>query len=330
MATENGGSMWDATPLITIGLIECLRTPIAMRIPQLKLGGALVAIALCIGITPVTGEAMIMAADRLFHARTANVYAAEEVRDIAKSAFDASHDAADARDKAIADARAHEADIAAQKPTLQQVPPTIQCNGHDKHNRPISWACPNPAQEEATKGNKKAQAEYDERVKAAQKAVADSEATSAVDVKGLERTLKEAEAGVIKAKDHSTMHRAAASWFGVSVAQLTDDQYEQFARICMIAIAASVSFVTMISAFVSNLPTRDGKSGKLVNAIRRRLAAKRKSLRKYVPTIVTQFKDRVKYVHVPVDQTTGTILADVPPDACFADNVFPLNKMAAE
>jgi hypothetical protein len=330
MATENGGSMWDATPLLSVALVECLRTPVAMRIPHLKLGGALCAIALCIGITPVTGEAMMLAADRLFHARTANVYAAEEVRDEAKAKYEASHDAATARDKAIADARAHEAEIAAQKPALQQVPPTIQCNGHDKRNRPISWACPNPAQEEATKGNKKAQAEYDERVKAAQKAVADSEATSAVDVKALERTLKTAEADVTKAKDHSAMHRAAASWFGVSVAQLTDAQYEKFARICMIAIAASVSFVTMISAFISNLPSKDGRAGKLVNAIRARLAAKRKTLRKLVPTIVTQFKERVRYVHVPVDAATGTILADVPPEARFGDNVRPFNRTAAE
>ena len=49
MATENGGSMWDATPLLSVALVECLRTPVAMRIPHLKLGGALCAIALCIG-----------------------------------------------------------------------------------------------------------------------------------------------------------------------------------------------------------------------------------------------------------------------------------------
>jgi hypothetical protein len=330
MATENGGSMWDATPLLSVALVECLRTPVAMRIPHLKLGGALCAIALCIGITPVTGEAMMLAADRLFHARTANVYAAEEVRDEAKAKFDAAHDAAATRDAAIADARKHEKDIAAQRPDLQPVPQSVPCSGTDRYGHHWSGACGGAGANDVARSNREAQAEHDAAVKAAQEAVAKAEAAQAVDVKALERALKTAEADVTKAKDHSAMHRAAASWFGVSVAQLTDAQYEKFARICMIAIAASVSFVTMISAFISNLPTKDGRAGKLVNAIRARLAAKRKTLRKLVPTVVTQFKERVRYVHVPVDATTGTILSDLPPEARFGDNVRPFNRTAAE
>jgi hypothetical protein len=162
----------------------------------------------------------------------------------------------------------------------------------------------------------------------AREAVTHAESAPQVDVKALERALKDSEADVIKAKDHSTMHRAASAWFGVSVADLTQTQYDKFARICMIAIATSISFVTMFSAFISNLPTRDGRSGRLVRAIRARLAAKRKTLRKYIQTI--QFKDRIKYVHVPVDASTGTILADVPPEARIPDNVVNLKTTAAE
>jgi hypothetical protein len=326
MATENGGSMWDATPLLSVALVECLRTPVAMRIPHLKLGGALCAIALCIGITPVTGEAMMLAADRLFHARTANVYAAEEVRDEAKAKYEASHDAATARDDVIAKARAHMEELQSHAPA----PPTAsgcQAKGVYK-GKGWSGSCASDNLNAQTYAQ--ALKAFNEAVAKARDAVTKAEAAPTVDVKALERVLKDADANVTKAKDHSTMHRAAASWFGVSVANLTDAQYEKFARICMIAIAASVSFVTMISAFISNLPTKDGRSGKLVNAIRAQLAAKRKTLRKLVPTIVTQFKERVRYVHVPVDAATGTILADVPPEARFGDNVRPFNRTAAE
>jgi hypothetical protein len=330
MATETGGSIVDASPVLAIGLIECLRTPVAMRIPQLKLGGALCALALCIGITPLTGEAMMLAADRLFHARTHNVYEAEEARDAAKAKFDASRDESDARNTAIADARRHLEEIQSHAP----IPPSASgcvAKGTYKTKKggTQSYTGSCAADNLNAETFSKAQAAFNAEVAKAQAAVASAEAAAPVDVKALEAALKGADTKVIMAKDESTMHRAAAAWFGVSVAALADEQYEKFARICMIGIAASVSVTTMFSAFISNLPTKDGRAGKLVNAIRRRLAAKRKTLRKLVPTYITEFRDRVKYVHVPVDSATGTILADVPPEARFGDNVVNL-KSAAE
>lgn len=267
-----------------------------------------------------------MAADRLFHARTANVYEAEEVARHAQAAFDASHNEATARDSAIADARKHMEEIQSHAPT----PPVASgcvAKGTVKTKKggAQAWSGSCAADNVNAKTYAEAQAAYNAEVTAARAAVAKAEATPAVDVKALEAAAKEAKVGVAKAKDHSTMHRAAASWFGVSIADLTEGQYEQFSRWCMIAIAASVSTVTMFAAFISNLPTRDGRGGRLARAIRARLAAKRKTLRRLVTDTVTVYRDRVKYVHVPVDAATGTILSkNVPPEAHQAENVIKL------
>ena len=63
-----------------------------------------------------------------------------------------------------------------------------------------------------------------------------------------------------------------------------------------------------------------------MRALRARLAAKRKKLRQLIPTIITKYQDRVKYIHVPVDSATGTLLADVPLEA--HGNVRPFAKAA--
>jgi hypothetical protein len=107
-------------------------------------------------------------------------------------------------------------------------------------------------------------------------------------------------------KSDSVMHRAAAAWFGVTPAQLSDAQFQAFARVAIGALAISISTATMLAAFVSSMPKWDGKPSKLTQAMRRLIAARRRKVRQYEPTIITRFRDRV--VYVPCDSATGQIL----------------------
>ena len=56
------------------------------------------------------------------------------------------------------------------------------------------------------------------------------------------------------------------------------------------------------------MPERGQSNGKLARAIRARLAAKRKTLRRISGIVRTEFKDRTKVVYVPVDVATGKVL----------------------
>ena len=61
-------------------------------------------------------------------------------------------------------------------------------------------------------------------------------------------------------------------------------------------------------AVISSMPERGQGNGKLARAIRARLAAKRKTLRRISGIVRTEFKDRTKVVYVPVDVATGKVL----------------------
>jgi hypothetical protein len=121
IATEHGGRVWDASIVGAIAAVECLRVPTAMAIPRLRWSGAVCAIALCLAITPLTAEGLILAADRLVQARSLGVARAQNDLERAQTAYDALKASADRRDQAIADARRHRAEI--DKPvSLTQVP----------------------------------------------------------------------------------------------------------------------------------------------------------------------------------------------------------------
>jgi hypothetical protein len=104
IATEHGGSIWDASIVGAIAAVECLRVPTAMSIPKLRWSGALCAILLCLGITPLTAEGLILAADRLVHARAQDDLAR------AQAAYEALKAQVDPRDRAMAEARRHRAE----------------------------------------------------------------------------------------------------------------------------------------------------------------------------------------------------------------------------
>jgi hypothetical protein len=148
IATEHGGSISDASIVGAVAAVECLRVPTAMAIPKLRWSGAICAITLCLAITPPTAERLILAADRLVHARSLGAARAADDPTQAQLAYDALKVSADRRDQAIADARRHRAEI--DRPVTLAPVPAGTCSGRARNGSRATFDCRSTLEATAT------------------------------------------------------------------------------------------------------------------------------------------------------------------------------------
>jgi hypothetical protein len=299
IATEHGGRVWDASIVGAIAAVECLRVPTAMTIPKLRWSGAICAIALCLAITPLTAEGLILAADRLVHARSLGVARAQDDLERAQTAYDALKASADRRDQAIADARRHRAEI--DRPLSLTPVPNGTCSGRARNGARAVYDCRSTL--EAVEANRAALAAHSAELRQADAGVRAAESAPAVSLERAGAELAASKQRLAAEKSDSVMHRAASAWFGVTPGELSDAQFQAFARVAIGALAISISTATMLAAFVSNLPKWDGKESRLARAFRAMIAARRKTLRRIEARTVVV--DRIVRVHVPTHPDTG-------------------------
>ena len=206
-----------------------------------------------------------------------------------------------------------------QKADTVPVPPAVQCGGGVRHGqRQGTYACDGGAGKQQAENNANAIEAHKKQVAEAQKSLNEAEAQLKALPKPDPDAIKTAEKAFNRAVAGSTMYRVAASWFGVSVTKLTDDQFEQFKRLAVITVAGSAAVATMTVRFVSHATPRvPGEKGKLVRAIRAYIARKRKNVVREkivekptgiktveVPKIVEVERIVTKHIHVPVDVNT--------------------------
>ena len=97
------------------------------------------------------------------------------------------------------------------------------------------------------------------------------------------------------------MFRVAAAWQRTPVEALTSEQFEAVKHWAVIALASATALATALAAIIVSLPERNDRPGKFTLALRRWVAARRRKIR-------VEFRDRVKFVRVPVDRVTGLVL----------------------
>jgi hypothetical protein len=337
IATAQGGSIWSCAPILVIAAMECLRLPVAMTIPKMRLMTGLIAVALLVGITPMTFEGMVMAVEQFMNQRVLEVVDADTKVDTAKSARqDAMADAnnrkeeVDRRSAGVKDAEHHQAEIAKQKADIQPLPPARTCVDYRK-GKPNSHPCPDNTRDRIESGNREAQKIYTQQVTvaeaqvvAARKALDEAEtayAARVADVRKADAVLIEAQRADEKARAASVMHRAAASWFGVGVGDLTRPQFETFKKWAMFGVAGAAATVTMIAGFVSNMPRNDGKPSKVGMAWRAFLARRRKKLVKVVEKVVhAPALKTLVFKYVPYDPVTNRVINM---DGSLGEHVYP-------
>ena len=321
---RDGINWMAAAPLLTVVALESLRIPTALNLIKAGPITILMSLALIVGLSVITMEAASIGFENLIFERTRPVVEAE--RDLEKVMILQRTIDKDAKDRAdkierltadLASARQHREDIGNQKPDLQAVAPDRICSGivgTGKHAHWAKYICNSEAQNNTSKGNREAQEAHATELKEATDKVANAEQmlteaeNAKVDTHLTTEAREEAQRKVAEARAVNPMYRVAAAWQKVPVQQLTSEEFEHVKHWAVIALSAAVAFSTSLVAVIASMPERGQSNGKLARAIRARLAAKRKTLRRISGIVRTEFKDRTKVVYVPVDVATGKVL----------------------
>ena len=333
--------IWACAPILIIAVMETTRVPLAGWTAHLKPLAMVSGFIIMGAISVLTFEGMSMGVERFIHQRVMDLIAARDVLDAAKrKAHDA--DALVAKQTTEVEKRRElVADLDGQTVTLQPVPAPASCKGLYK-GKPVTYKCPNPAADDATKGNTKAIAEHTQRVAEAHASLAEAEdelkKLQSADGMNADADVVAAQKALVAAAANSTMYRTAATWYGVPTKDLTDTQFDRFKRIAVAALAGAVSVATMLIASISHATPRNPVNrGKVWRAVRAYYARKRKNVVRIIekPTITTVEKivevvkqvpvDRpivverkvdvpgperiiVKHIHVPIDAASGRLV----------------------
>jgi hypothetical protein len=319
------GIDWLAgAPILTVVALEMLRLPIAFNMTKAKLGGLVMSTAMILGLSVITMEAASMAFENLIFQRTRPVVEAEaELKKVSIT-----HDTLDevkARQsqeisRLTADldaARKHREEVA--KDEVKFLPPPADQTkwivmGKGKHAKRVPLNVAAPMQGKTLDANTATQAAHVAELKTATEAVTkaqdklDEASKNPPDMRVSDEEVKQAKQKVADARSMNPMFRVAAAWQKVPVQELSSEEFEGVKHYAVIALAAATAFTTALAAVISSLPERGKEESKLARAIRAMVAARRKTIRRLKERVVTEFKDRIKLVYVPVDIATGKVL----------------------
>jgi hypothetical protein len=320
-----GSTIWACAPILIIAVMETTRVPLAGWTAHLKPFAMLCGFAIMGTIAVLTFEGMSMGVERFIHQRVMDVLAARDVLDAERAK---AHDAESLVAKQTAEVEKRRklvAELQGERPTAHVSAPPATCHGLYK-GKPVTYACPNKADDRDSETARRAQEAFDARVAGRNASLAEAEAElkklQSADGLTAGDAVIAAEKAVQAAAANSTMYRTAATWYGVPVKDLTDAQFERFKRIAVAALAGAVAVGTMMLAFISHAqPRLPGQGSKVVRAIRAYYARKRKNV------VRTVFKDRpvekiieklidvpgperivVKHIHVPIDAASGRVV----------------------
>jgi hypothetical protein len=289
--------------------------PLAFRLPRLRPLGLACGVLMLGGLSVITGEAASLGFSNLIDQRVRPVGASEAALERARIGREALTQAASRRADEIArlsadveTARKHRAEL--DRPIeLQAAPSGRTCVG--RHG--ASWNCGAGVQAEAVRANAEAQRAHADELKDASALVKAAEARLAAvepgpDMRASDLELAEAKRQVADARAMNPMFRVAAAWQRTPVEDLTREQFEVVKHWAVIALATATALATALAAIISALPERDGKPSKLAMALRRMIAARRKTLRRIDDQTRVEYRERVKFIYVPCDPRTGKVL----------------------
>jgi hypothetical protein len=303
-------------PLLTVVALESTRLPLAFRLPRMRLLGMACGVAMLAGLSVITGEAASLAFENLIFQRTRPV--AEAERDLARVQIDRDALTAAAGRRAeeisrltadVESAQKHRTSI--DQPLALQAPPVGRtCVG--RHG--ATWNCSAGVQAAAVAANAAAQKAHADELKAASDAVRAAEGRLAAveptpDMRASDASLADARRTVADARAVNPMLRVAAAWQRTPVEELTLEQFEAVKHWAVIALASATALATALAAVISSLPERDAKKpGKLSMALRRLIAARRRTIRRLQERVRVEYRDRVRFLYVPCDPQTGKVL----------------------
>ena len=308
------GDIRVTAPIIVAATaLELTRLPLVMRVPKLGFAAGIGALTLAASLSIVTAETLALGVDSLLTARSLSLTAAETRLAEAQVSFDAAKADGARRDEErnrltgeVAAAQQHSEEIGRETVSLQNNAAVSAYRGRR------GWVAPgSAAANAAASANARAQAEHTRRASVAEADLATARAALAalkpVDIKAEEETLVAAKRSVDRERAANPMSRIAASFHQVDTANLRAEDYQGFRRFVTLSLATLMAVGTLAAGLISALPERgERRPSKLSLALRKMIAARRKTLRRIKERV--EFRDRVKIVHVPVDRATGLVL----------------------
>ena len=183
------------------------------------------------------------------------------------------------------------------------------------YRRGRGWAAPGSSAANAVAAaNAKAQAEHAARLSAAEAATyaarAEFAAVQPVDLMRPEAAVVAAKQAQERERAANPMTRLAASLFRTDTANLKAEDYQWLRRTVAVSVGAILAFGTLAAGLISALPDRASRPGKLTLALRRMIAARRKTLRRINDQTRVEYRDRPRFIYVPVDEVGRVINPD--------------------
>jgi hypothetical protein len=294
------------TPVVIGTLTACLaveatRMPLVMRAASLGPLARCGALALALCASTITFETLALGVEATLDARALPAAQAEEKLAEAQAELNSTKTIADRLTGEVEAARRHVEEISREPVSLANNPAVTVV--HDRKG----WRAPgNGAALAASQGNARAQDAHSRRLATAEAdlAAARSAASQGPSMANSERAVAEAGKAVEKATSESPLHRLTRAVYRTD--DLPPGAYATVKGAIVFSLAGALALGTLLAGWVSVLPERRARPSKVSLAIRRLIAARRRKIRQYEPTIVTRFRDRV--VYVPVDSATGQIL----------------------
>jgi hypothetical protein len=310
ISRAQGGTFAAAAPILVIGLAESLRVPTAGYAVSLGWTGRIFAAVALAAIALASAEGLAIVFESFIDNRLVNVLQAQHRVEVARQA-------ADAEGATIADLTGQVTELVAQVAALAksipQPPPSS--------NKTCTWR----GQRVTCSADSVAATTYAASMKAYDARLADltgrrSGLQARVDAARAKRSSAAALADAERALDDqlqlSVMHRLAASIYGVRASEVTEGQFNALKRFVVLGLACTISLLSAVVSVIAHMQPKSDKPSKLARAVRAMVAARRKTIRRLQEKVRVEYRDRTRFIHVPVDPVSGRVLdPDVPPSA---------------
>jgi hypothetical protein len=299
IALMGGGSLPMAAPLALIACAEALRVPLSAMAVRLKWPGRLLAAIALLAIAVGSAEGLAVAFEAFLQNRVVEIARAERDVERAQRVVDTA-----AADRAAAESETRELDLQAQ--ALARSMPQAPAGS----NRTCTWrgqrvTC--SADAAAAAAYREAMNAYDARLKALMDARAALRSKRTATTPGAAQdALAEARQAFAEKAGQSPVWRLTAAVFGEDASAVTEAQFATVKKFVTGTLAIAFATLSMLVSIVVHAQLRDGKPSKLSLAVRRMIAARRKTLRRIRERI--EYRDRVKFIYVPCDPRTGKVL----------------------
>jgi hypothetical protein len=296
------------TPVVLGTLAACLaveatRMPLVMRAPSLGPIARCGALALALCASTITFETLALGVEATLDARALPAVQAEERLAEAQAELGAARTTADRLAGEVEAARRHVEEISREPVALANNPAVTAYRDRK------GWRAPGSGPALATaQGNARAQDAHSRRAAASEADLAAARSAAAIgpSVADSERVVAEAKKTVEKARSESPLHRLTAAIYRTD--DLPAGAYATVKGAIVFSLAGALALGTLLCGWVSVAPPRGSRPSKLSLAIRRLIAARRKTIRRLAETVRVEQREHVKFVYVPTDPATGRVL----------------------